>query len=117
MLEYLSIDNKDVWNSLSDFFLKIISKMSYRRYSKKFDPTEELADILLSAGGSRRQRYEEMVELIPDADLNSKVITSEDEYVPVGKLSTKWKLPGVFSVFEAFIKYEFIPMMADLLQN
>lgn len=83
----------------------------------RIDATEELANILLSSNGSRKQRYEDIIDLVPYADLNSKVVTTEDEYTPIGKLSIGWDLPGVKSLFEAFIEYEYLPMMCDLLEN
>lgn len=93
------------------------SRRASRRRSIRIDATEELANILLSSSGTRKQRYEDIVDLIPYADLNSKVITKEDEYTPIGKLSIDWDLPGVKSLFEIFLEYEYLPMMGNLLEN
>lgn len=92
-------------------------RSSSRRKSIRIDATEELANILLSTKGFRRARYDDIADLIPYADLNSKVVTREDEYTPVGKLSIDWDLPGEKSLFEAFLQYEYIPMMGNLLEN
>src|SRR6478609_4449907 len=84
---------------------------------KRVDATEDLANIILQTASYRRQRYAEIESMIPLADLNAKVVTIEDEYVPEGKYSRSWNLPGVFTVFEAFIRYEYVPLMSDLLEN
>ena len=91
------------------------SSSSRRHRNIRIDATEELANILLSSG--RGRHYDDILDLIPYADLNSKVVTREDEYTPVGRLSIDWDLPGEKSLFEAFIQYEYLPIMADIRNN